>query len=565
MPTQNHKIKVAYFSMEIGFNPEIPTYSGGLGILAGDTLKSAADLSTPIAGITLLYHQGYGIQKLSENGWQYEEPVKWDPSSFMKLQNNIIEITLEGRVVLAQAWRYDLKGTTGSVVPIYFLDTALPENHIDDQLLSSRLYGGDQKFRLKQEALLGAGGVKLLKSLGLYPDIETFHMNEGHAALLTLELLKDYNFQDSAVAQKCTFTTHTPIPAGHDHFSYELAYQVLGDLLPWHTQKIAGMQDLNMTTLALNMSRYRNAVAQKHGEVSRNMFPGYEIDAITNGVHPITWTSQRYQEIFNQYLPQWKLDYRAFQGADAIPDQLLWSNHQKNKQDLLNYIEKTTSEKFSLDKLTIGFARRAAPYKRASLLFHDLERLAKIVSKSKGGLQVVYAGMAHPQDEAGKIEIQKVIQSIKKLKGQVDVVYLENYNMKVAELMTAGVDVWLGNPIRPREASGTSGMKATLNGVLNFCVLDGWWIEGHKEDVTGWAIGPQPTEVDLIDQPNDIDADDLYIKLEKKILPLYYTNQAAWIGMMKNALVSNASFFNTHRMVEEYTQKAYTAKQKVAA
>jgi starch phosphorylase len=557
---------VAYFSMEVALEPKMPTYSGGLGVLAGDMLKSFADLEMPLVGLCLLYHRGYFEQKIDETGWQKEQPTRWDPHHFLKLQNNIIELTLEGRVILAQAWLYELKGTTGHIVPVYFLDTDLPENHPDDRSLTHYLYGGDLKYRLKQEALLGVGGVRLLKSVGLYPNIKTFHMNEGHAALLTLELLNDHNYIDSEVAQYCTFTTHTPVPAGHDHFPYDMAHQVLGSILPWHIQKIAGFSDLNMTTLAMNLSRYRNSVAQKHGEVSRNLFPGYQMDAITNGIHPMTWVSKPFHKIFDENFPSWKTDEKQLLRALDLPEGVVWKAHQENKKKLLDYIIEKTGEIFDLKILTIGFGRRAAPYKRASLIFHDVEKLAKIC---KGRVQFVFAGKAHPRDDLGKKEIQKVIESINQINktypDKIRVVFLENYNMETGALMTAGVDVWLNNPIRPREASGTSGMKAAINGVLNFSVLDGWWIEGHEEDITGWSIGAAPQETALTEQEDAPDALDFYEKLEYKVIPLYYQNQAGWIKMMKNAMGKNGSQFNTHRVVKEYARSAYQLEKALAS
>jgi starch phosphorylase len=556
--------------MEIGFRTDIPTYSGGLGVLAGDTLKSASDLSLPVVAVSLLYNRGYFRQRLNTDGWQSEEPVQWNfAEKGMKLLPNRVKVQMEGRNVTLQAWRYDLEGESGGIVPLIFLDSDLPENHEWDRGLTYHLYGGDERYRLKQEVILGIGGTRMLASLGY--SIEKYHMNEGHAALLVLELLLRHKLSLEAVWDEsqvwdietvrdlCIFTTHTPVEAGHDRFGWDLTCEVLGDYFPHEALAHFGQDEhdrLNMTVLALNLSGYHNGVAKKHGEVSKNMFPGYDIRSVTNGVHSRTWTEARWAGLYDKYIPGWSAEPELFVRVDNVPDGEIWGTHQACKKDLLDLVKKRTGVDMSPDVLTIGFARRATPYKRADLLFRDVERLAKIAG---GKLQIIYAGKAHPKDGAGKENIHKIIEAARKLGGKIPVVFLENYDMALALQIIAGVDVWLNTPMRPREASGTSGMKATHNGVPNFSVLDGWWIEGWVEDVTGWSIGPAATESNLDAVDESLDLNDLYDKLEKKLLPLYYAqdDHAGWIKVMKGAVGKNACYFNTHRMMRQYVTEAY--------
>jgi starch phosphorylase len=560
---------IAYFSMEIGLESAVPTYSGGLGVLAGDTLKSAADLELPLVGISLLYRQGYFRQHL-EKGWQQEETVQWDPSQKMQLQEERVSLQLEGRKVLLAAWRYDVRGEANDygespVVPVYFLDSDLPENAPEDRALTGQLYGGDAAYRLKQEAVLGIGGVRMLAALGY--QLKKYHLNEGHASLLLLELLHRYksnieNVWDmkqiwnlEPVRNLCVFTTHTPVEAGHDRFDYALVESVLRDYFPLDVlRELAGADQLNMTTLGLNLSRYHNGVAKKHGVISQNMFPGYDIRSITNGVHTRTWTHPFLAELYTKYLPNWSSEPEIFVRVDNIPDTELWDAHQHAKRRLLTEVQARTGQKWSEDIFTVGFARRATPYKRASLLLSDLSRLRTI---GKNKLQIIYAGKAHPADEAGKQLIHEINEAVSELGDDVRLIYLENYEMELALQLVAGVDVWLNTPQRPREASGTSGMKAAHNGVPNFSVLDGWWIEGHIEGVTGWSIGPAPLETQLEETRDEEDVNDLYEKLEKVLLPLYENNRAGWIEVMKGVIGKNACYFNTHRMMRSYVTEAY--------
>lgn len=564
----NHKSEpvIAYFSMEIGLESNIPTYSGGLGVLAGDTLKSAADLQLPMVAVSLLYRKGYFKQELNPEGWQQEQPVDWNPAEHMELMPEKACLEIEGRAVWIQAWRYDIQGSTGGVLPVYFLDVDLPENNEWDRGLTYHLYGGDEGYRLKQEVILGIGGVRLLRAMGL--TVKKYHMNEGHAALLTLELLHENKadiestwderevWNDAPVKDLCIFTTHTPVEAGHDHFSYDLVKPVLGEYFPLDILKeFAGEKDLNMTTLGLNLSDYHNGVAKKHGQVSQNMFPGYDIRSITNGVHTRTWTSPQFSALYDEFIPGWRDEPELFVRVDNIPNDRLWQAHQDAKRVLLQEVKARTGIELKEDVFTIGFARRATPYKRADLLFRDVERLARI---GEGKLQVVYAGKAHPRDGGGKELIHSIIEGARKLAGKITVVFLPNYEMELALQIVSGVDVWLNTPMRPREASGTSGMKATHNGVPNFSVLDGWWIEGWVEGMTGWSIGPAPTETNLSENNEAADIEDLYDKLENVVLPMYYgKKRSEWINVMKGAVGKNACYFNTHRMMRQYVTEAY--------
>ncbi|MFW5852743.1 MAG: alpha-glucan family phosphorylase [Nanoarchaeota archaeon] len=551
------KRKIAYFSLEIGIKPEIPTYSGGLGILAGDTIKTFADQGIPVVAVTLIYDKGYFHQEI-ENGDQKEVEVNWEKEKHMELLPSRINLKLEGRDIIIQAWVYYVEGISGKVVPIIFLDSDVEQNNEDDRRLTSYLYGGDRRYRLLQEAILGIGGVRMLQTLG-HSGIEKYHMNEGHAALLTLELMNRSEKDLDEVREKCVFTTHTPVPAGHDSFDIELTKNVLKDFYNIdslnHSDIIDKENKLNMTYLALHHSHYVNGVAQKHGEVSSKMFPGYSIESITNGVHAATWASKEMGELLDKYIPPWRKDQYTIRYAMRIPEEEIWKTHQIAKKKLLEYVKEKTGVHMHENVFTIGFARRAATYKRGNLIFSDRKRLIDIYNKV-GKFQIIFGGKAHPNDGGGKEIIKDIWNNIQELKGKIDIVYLENYEMFLGKLLTSGVDIWLNNPLRPREASGTSGMKAAINGVPHFSVLDGWWIEGHVEDFTGWSIGPRPSHVEEENNQEE-DIKDLYDKLEKKILPAYYKNPDKWKEIMRNCIAFNGSFFNTHRMISQYITNAY--------
>lgn len=557
---------VAYFTMEIALERGMPTYSGGLGALAGDTVRSAADLRLPMVVVSLLHRKGYFYQRLDSEGWQHEEPVEWIVEDYLEEMPARVRVQIEGRDVYVRAWTYHARGIDGHIVPVYLLDTDLEENEEWDRTLTNFLYGGDQYYRFCQEVVLGMGGVRMLRALG-HDKIIRFHMNEGHASLLTLELLAERRAisgaeriteQDIAqVRKQCIFTTHTPVESGHDKFPLDMVSSVLGlsetFLCEDHRFCFDGM--LNMTYLALDLSYYVNGVAKKHGEVSRHMFAGYAIDAITNGVHAGTWVSQPFADLFDEHIPGWQKDNFSLRSALSVPREAIWEAHLAAKRELMEFVNRETNAGMDVHCFTMGFARRAAPYKRGDLLLHDLDRLEAIAAEV-GPLQVIFAGKAHPQNDAGKEIIQRIFKARERLQGSVRITYVENYGLAVAKLMTSGVDVWLNTPLPPFEASGTSGMKSAVNGVPSLSVLDGWWIEGHIEGVTGWAIGDETT-ADNQEEAWVRDANHLYHQLEHVIMPMFSGDRDAFIDIMRNCIALNGSFFNTQRMLQEYVLKAY--------
>jgi starch phosphorylase len=588
MSMQNERM-VGYFSMEIALEADLPTYSGGLGVLAGDTIRSAADLKVPMVAVTLLHRKGYFYQRLDAGGWQTEEPAKWVVQDFLEEMQSRVTVKLEGRPVQLRAWKYEVKGVSGFAVPVYLLDCDLPENTEWDRKLTDYLYGGDTWYRLCQETVLGIGGVRMLRALG-YNSLTRFHMNEGHASLLTIELLyeqarkanrKTIEAEDlDAVRQQCIFTTHTPVPAGHDQFTLDMVQRLMGppdirldqsnalvasfanhimrrgDGNAVGANPIAGSDMLNMTYLALNLSHYVNGVAKKHAEVSQHMFAEYRIDAITNGVHAATWTSPAFKALFDKHIPGWREDNFSLRYALGIPSSEVWQAHSAAKRELVQWVNRETNAGLDADVLTLGFARRAATYKRADLLFRDLDRLRGIAAKA-GRLQIIYAGKAHPHDQAGKELIQRIFRARDALKNDIRVCYLPNYDMNLAGRLLAGVDVWLNTPEPPMEASGTSGMKAALNGVPSVSILDGWWIEGCIEGVTGWALGERCGAADEAGDRATCDAASLYDKLENIVMPLFYRDRERFLDVMRHAIALNGSFFNTQRMVLQYVLNAY--------
>jgi len=562
-PKQNSPV-IAYFSMEIALDPNIPTYSGGLGMLAGDTLRSVADLAVPLVAVSLVYRRGYFRQHLDGNGQQSEQPQPWDPERMLEPVDARATVEIEGRQVVVRAWKYTVVGVTGATVAVYLLDTDLPENAPPDRELTNSLYGGDSHYRLCQEAVLGLGGLQILQLLGY--NVQRYHMNEGHAALLALGLLERRLSQSFAgrvkqldvdsVRSLCIFTTHTPVPAGHDEFTRELAEHILG------TERTALLTEasvwkgdvLNMTYLALQFSGYVNGVAMRHGEVSRDMFPAYVISAITNGVHALTWAAPSFKELFDRYIPAWRTDNNYLRYAISIPLDDIREAHVRAKKRLFGEIKDRMGVEFDPDVFTIGFARRASTYKRAALLFQDPERLRRI-ARDIGPIQLVYGGKAHPRDEGGKKLIRDVFGGASSVKDVIRTVYVENYDMHWGALITAGVDVWLNNPLRPQEASGTSGMKSALNGVPSFSVRDGWWIEGHIEGVTGWSVGNAEEE-----EEGESEVNSLYTKLATDIVPMYYRQPERYTNVMRMSIALNASFFNTQRMVQQYVSNAYKVR-----
>ncbi len=556
-----HEPRVAYFSMEIALRNEIPTYAGGLGVLAGDTLRSAADLELPMVGVSLVSHAGYFRQEINAQGRQTEHAANWEIRRWTHPLDAKIAVQIEGRTVWIGAWLYVLEGHMGGRQPVLLLDTDLNENSSEDRELTHYLYGGDSVYRFKQEIVLGLGGVRLLHAIGF--SIRHYHMNEGHSALLGLELMRRFTYSTEhlrpgeshydlpRVRDLCSFTTHTPVEAGHDRFSYELVKRVLDNSFDIETIKhLAGEDSLNMTRLALNLSEYVNGVATRHAELSNVMFPGYKVHAITNGVHPFTWSAESFRQLYDHYIPGWRHEQQLLMRADCcIPDAAIWEAHVQAKQHLIEKVQALTGVSLKPDIPVFGFARRMTAYKRPDLLFTDLERLRAIARKYP--FQIVLAGKAHPNDESGKHLIEQLYAHARDLADTIPVVYLPDYDMALAQILTAGVDVWLNTPLPPLEASGTSGMKAAFNGVPNLSVLDGWWIEGCLEGVTGWAIGDMAGMADGKAQV-------LYDKLEKVVLPLYFnSDHSGWIRVMKGAISKNASYFNSHRMMRRYATEAY--------
>ncbi|HEX4682556.1 MAG TPA: alpha-glucan family phosphorylase [Gemmatimonadaceae bacterium] len=561
MNNSSSNTTVAYFSMEIALHKAIPTYSGGLGVLAGDTLRSMADLSVPVVGITLLHRKGYFEQHIDPQGNQTEQPSVWRPEDILEPVDARTSVQIEGRTVHLRAWKFAVKGYSGHEVPVYLLDTNISENAEWDRTLTDSLYGGDSHYRLCQEVVLGMGGAALLQALGC--PAETYHLNEGHSALLTLCLLewqlegrKAFELDESDiedVRSHCVFTTHTPVPAGHDRFPIDMVRRVLGN------EQVALLEaahcvdegTLNMTHVALRLARFVNGVAMKHREVSQGMFPNFPIDAITNGVHAGTWTAPAFQKLFDKRMPEWRADNLYLRYAVGIPLPEIRAAHAEAKKDMIAAIAERTGVQLDPKVFTLGFARRATPYKRADLVFADPKRIIEMAN-AIGPIQIVFGGKAHPNDSGGKDLIRRIHAAAAEISASITVVYVQNYEMEIAAKMVAGVDLWLNNPMKPLEASGTSGMKAALNGVPSLSVLDGWWIEGHVEGVTGWSIGGVDPEGD-----QSKDANEIYIKLERVILPLYYGLPFAYAEVMRSAISLNGSFFNTQRMVEQYVRNAY--------
>ena len=542
---------IAYFSAEIGISSSLPTYSGGLGVLAGDHIKASGDIGLSMCAITLLYREGYFKQRIDEDGIQTETYPRFDPYPLLKKLDVRFILRLRARDVWIQVYRFDYVGHGGHAVPIYFLDTDVEENIKDDRIISQRLYSGNKDHRILQEAILGFGGTKLLDELG-QNDIKKYHMNEGHCSFLVLHLLEKFNGDMKKVKSLCHFTTHTPVPAGHDHFAESRVKKLLRGLLPENLKLPSLVQNgrLHMTELGLYFSGTANGVSQLHGGVAQEQFPWSNIDFITNGVHHSYWMGSPFKRVYDQYVPEWRANPECLLKIDDIADDVIWNAHQERKQYLLGYANSQVSKALDGDTLTIGFARRAATYKRAQLLFHDMGRLESLGAEK---IQVIFSGKAHPKDHEGKEVIRQIVSKSKAMFGKVKIIYLENYNMWLGRMITSGVDVWLNTPLRPNEASGTSGMKATLNGVPNLSVLDGWWAEGCKNGVNGWAVG-DPEHPD-----DEKDADHLYFVLENSVIPTFYNDRNKWISMMKEAIKTGVDF-TAHRMIMEYNQKFYQEK-----
>ena len=551
--------RIAYFTMEIALRDEIPTYAGGLGVLAGDSVRSAADLDVPLVAVSLVSRAGYFRQEIDANGGQVERDDFWDPRQFAQPSQAKVALHIEGREVWVRSWLYAVEGLRGHRTPVLLLDTDLDENRADDRHITHHLYGGDEEYRLKQEVVLGIGGVRMLHALGF--EIRQYHLNEGHSALLALELLRWFvrssqevgsgsAYDIPRVRQLCNFTTHTPVEAGHDQFPYDLVQRVLGEVVEiGELKSLAGEQRLNMTRLALNLSEYVNGVSTRHAQVSRRSFPGFRIHAVSNGVHPGTWTSPGFARLYDERLPAWRHEPELLSRiADQLQDEVLWNAHSAAKRALIGRVKSLTGIELNADIPILAFARRMAAYKRPDLLFQDLERLKRLARAFP--FQVVIAGKAHPRDQPGKHLIETLVRQGRELSGVIPIALLPNYGMGMALELVAGADVWLNTPLRPLEASGTSGMKAAFNGVPSLSVLDGWWLEGCIEGVTGWAIGDDSASPEG-------DAGSLYDKLETTVLPLYRSGVHAWAAVMKGAIGKNAAHFNSHRMMRRYAIEAY--------
>ena len=543
----NKDIKVAYFSAEVGVNEDIKTYSGGLGILAGGTIKAMADLGVPFCAITLLYKFGYFKQKI-ENDLQVELKDEWDYEKLLEDTGKQVKVNISGVDVLVKIWKYEVQGVKGHKVPIFFLDTNVDSNPDWAVELTNHLYVGD---RLSQEIVLGMGGFRALDVLGINKSIEKYHMNEGHSSFLTLELYKrlgeTVGWDDGLVKDKCVFTTHTPIAAGHDRFSYEEVYNKLeGEegLIPLHIRKLAGDDELNTTKLAMSFSSFVNGVSRKHGEVTTKMFPSYTIDYVTNGVHASSWVSIYLGEVYDKYISGWREDSCKLKEVFKIPNSEIFKGHNLAKKELIKFVNdnNVTGAKLRDDVLTIGFARRFIAYKDAELIFQNVNNLKRLGKK----VQFIFAGKSHKNDGLGKDIMRRIIQRAKELNEFVSIAFIENYSFNVGKKLVAGCDLWLNTPIPFNEASGTSGMKAAVNGCMHFSRLDGWSIESFEMNGGGFPI---------------CEYEDFITTLEYKIIPMYYArDKSQWVGEMKLSIGNSGSYFNTHRMAREYIKKAYKIK-----
>lgn len=607
-PNERNK-KIAYFSAEFGLHEVLPIYSGGLGILSGDHCKSASDLGIPFTAVGLFYKQGYFKQRINHEGWQETTFTDLNPSQLpllpvIDMEGKQLEISVElpGRKLYAVVWKVDI-----GRIALYLLDSNVEKNSPMDRSLTARLYGGDHETRIQQEILLGIGGSRVLDILGIKPDV--YHMNEGHSAFLGLELIRKFvrnsslSFEEAkeAASSSLTFTTHTPVPAGNDVFPVHMMdryFSGLWDVLGTSREKFLelGMKDgdtgnFNMTVLALKLSNKKNGVSELHGAVTRNIFnslwkkvPEEEVPIthITNGVHTLTWISREFKTIYEKYLPHnWKYkleDKSVWENIYGIPSEVIWNSHQNLKNDMIVNLRNRLKEQkifngesvesvkevdnwLDSDALTIGFARRFATYKRANLVFRNFERIKNILNNAERPVQFIFAGKAHPADRPAQ-EIIKNIYDISKQEGfRGKVVLIENYNMALAKKMVQGVDIWLNNPRRPLEASGTSGQKVCINGIINFSILDGWWCEGYNGK-NGWIVGDDVFYTNEYTQDN-ADSESIYDKLENQIVPLYYQKNSKgvsekWVDIMKESIISVVPEYSTQRMVQQYTIKLYS-------
>jgi starch phosphorylase len=531
-------------------------------VLAGDTLRSCADLGLAVCALTLVHRQGYFQQGIAPDGEQRERPDPWSPEDRLDPLSPRVAVEVGGKPVRLRAWRYRIASDRGAEVPVYLLDADLPENAAEHRRLTDRLYGGDHAYRLSQEILLGIGGVRMLRALG-HGQIERFHLNEGHAALAIPELIESLSQERgreadlAQVRRRCIFTTHTPVPAGHDRFPAPLWKQAVGQRVVARLAQLGVEGELDLTRVALAGAGFVNGVAMRHGEVSRSMFPGHPIRSITNGVHLASWAAPSFRALFDRHIPHWRSDGFSLRHAIAIALDEIAAAHAEAKRRLLETVRDRTGRSLDPDALTIGFGRRATAYKRATLVLRDLAALRKIRA-SAGPLQLVFGGKAHPNDAEGRQIIHEIHRLALKAGNDLPIVFLPGYDMDVCARLVAGCDVWLNTPIPPLEASGTSGMKAAVNGVPSLSLLDGWWVEGCIENVTGWAIGADREGSQLAaDERDRLHAGQLYEKLESVVAPCFYREPEQFLRIMRQTIAINASHFNTHRMLQEYLFEAY--------
>jgi starch phosphorylase len=550
---------IANFVMEIGLDNRLPTYSGGLGILAGDFALSLADLGEPAVFVTLFCKRGYTSQKLDKAAGQLDSDAAFNPESSQLLRplEKYADFEIAGKLQKVRAWEYRAKGK--GEVPILFLDTDVEENDPAVRQITARLYDGDPWHRLEQEMVLGIGGYRMLKVQGY--NVDVYHLNESHAALLIVELLREYG-DVKEVKRRCVFTTHTPVPAAQDSFPLDMIRQIFEHYngIEWEGETTEGR--VHFARLASKYSVVTNAVSLKHRYLSERVL-GYneptQIEFVTNGVYHKRWVHDELKKLYSKQLPGWEETPSLLSGAFNLPSEELTRAHLTAKSDLVQTISERTAQQLAEDFLTIGIAKRVTSYKRNNLILTNLNRLIEIAERH-GPIQLVFSGKAHPRDDAGKGIIRDILlksEQINQRTDSVKIVYLENYDMDLAKSLVAGCDLWLNNPRRPLEACGTSGMKAAMNGVLNFSVYDGWWLEGGMEGVNGWGIGRRAAWSDLEEGSDSEDLEDMYTKLSQRILPTYYKDKERWCEMSKSSIATGGSLFNSYRMVEDYIARVY--------
>ncbi|RZD14759.1 MAG: alpha-glucan family phosphorylase [Candidatus Acidulodesulfobacterium ferriphilum] len=554
---------IAYFVMECAVDSRIPTYSGGLGILAGDTLQSFADLEVPAVCITLLWKNGFTRQKLASDGTQLDSVQEWDVEKYMQFTNIKIKIPLGDKDITIAAYKYTIESTKGdNEIDAYFLTPDVPENDPETRKICDRLYIEGGLTRLKQEIILGVGGYEMLKAIKYKPFL--YHINESHSAFLIASLMKDMN-DLNRVKSRVVFTTHTPIPAAFDKFAMKDVAGMLGRycdkqvLYDIYQEKLEDNDELNLSWLAIKNAKNVVAVSRKHKFVSEQIFEGYRLKYVTNGIHHIKWASAHHKMLYTKYIKGWEDDPDLLRDVACIPDNEFAQAHILSKEALVEMVNSESDASFIPEDFTIAMAKRITHYKRNNLILSNPNKLIEIAER-KGNIQIIFAGKAHPADPDGLAMIKSIhnaSQYIASKTKKIKIAFLENYNIHKANIILAGVDLWLNNPVRPLEASGTSGMKASLNGVPNFSVLDGWWLEACMEGINGWGIGPRPAWTDLSYSDDIQDLNDIYGKLEFNILDLYYKNFSDYLKIMKMAVSTIAPYFNTHRMVSEYVTDLY--------